>query len=221
MRERGSFSLVKPVTLIAAMCLVAAVVLYAKEFSLPRADNASSYPAHDSHPTEKVSIAAVPYVGQRASIFNADYMGHGILPIYVVFTNDDGSPIALSNMQVQFVAVDRRAKLEPSTDEDIYRKMSRTQRRGDEPSRNPLPIPLPGGGPKVGVKKEVVREIDGAQFRAKLVEAHATRAGFMFFDVDGIHNPLEGGKLYITGVQDSGGKELMYFEIALDQATSK
>ncbi len=211
----------KSVTLIGAACLVAALALYAKDFSLPRPENAGTYPAHDSHPTEKVSIAAVPYTGQRASIFSGDYLGHGILPIYVVFTNDDGSPIALSNMQVQFVAVDRHAKIEPSTDEDIYRKMSKTQRRGDEPSRNPLPIPLPGGGPKVGVKKAVVKEIDAAQFRAQLVEAHATRAGFMFFDVNGVHNPLDGGKLYITGVRDNGGKELMYFEIALDQAMSK
>src|SRR6202008_1388707 len=104
------------------------------------------YPAHDNHPMENVAIAAVPYTGEKASIFNADYAGHGILPVYFVISNESGSPIELLNMQVQLVTVDRRAKIEPSTDEDIYRKMSKVQRRGDEPSRNPLPIPLPGGG---------------------------------------------------------------------------
>jgi hypothetical protein len=221
MRKRGGLALVKQATLVAGACLLVAVVLYAKDFSLPKAENASTYPAHDSHPVENVTIAAVPYTGQKASIFNADYAGHGLLPVYVVISNDSGSTVELSKMQVQFVTVDRRAKIEPSTDEDIYRKMSKVQRRGDEPSRNPLPIPLPRGGPKVGVKKDVVKEVDAAQFRARAVEAHATEAGFMFFDVSGIRDPLDGGKLYVTGVRDDGGKELMYFEISLDKAISR
>lgn len=218
MCQRGGLALLKVAAVLAGVCLLLTLALYAKEFSLPKPDNASSYPAHDSHPTENVAIAAVPYTGQKASIFSADYAGHGILPVYFAISNEGGSPVELSNMQVQLVTVDRHAKIEPSADEDIYRKMSRVVRRGDEPSRNPLPIPLPGGGPKVGVKKDVVKEIDAAQFRARAVEAHATRAGFMFFDVSGIQNPLDGGKLYVTGVRDNGGKELMYFEILLDQA---
>jgi hypothetical protein len=221
MCERGSLALVKQATLVAGACLLVSIVLYGKDFSLPKAENANSYPAHDSHPTESVAIAAVPYTGQNGSILKGDYAAHGILPVYVVFSNDGGSAVELSNMQVQLVTVDRRAKIEPSTDEDIYRKMSRVEHRGDEPSRNPLPIPLPRGGPKVGVKKEVVKEIDAAQFRARAVEAHSTRAGFMFFDVSGIRDPLEGGKLYVTGVRDAGGKELMYFEVALDKAVAK
>ncbi len=206
---------------IVGIVLVVAVALLAKDFVMPKAQNASSYPAHDSHPNENVSIAAVPYNGQKASIFNAKYEEHGILPVYVVITNDSDSPLELTNYQVQLVAVDRRAKIEPSTDQDIYRKLSRVERRGDEASRNPLPIPLPGGGPKVGVKKEVVKEIEAAQFRARAVEAHSTAAGFMFFDVNGIRDPVSGGRLFVTGVRDNGGKELMYFEIALDKAETK
>jgi hypothetical protein len=219
MCERGSLAYVKRVAFFAGACLLVAVALYAKDFALPKAENAKTYPAHDSHPTENVTIAAVPYTGEKASIFKADFAGHGLLPVYVAISNDGGAGIELLNMEVQLVTVDRSAKIEPATDEDIYRRMSKVQRRGDEPSRNPLPIPLPGRGPKVGVSKDVVKEIDAAQFRAKLVDAHSTQAGFMFFDVSGIRDPLDGAKLYVTGVSDAGGKELMYFEIPLDKAS--
>ncbi len=201
-----------------AIVVLTTVALFAKDFVLPKPEKASTYPAHDNHANEKVAIAAVPYVGEKGSIFNAKYEEHDLLPIFVVITNDNDSPLELTNSGVQLVTVDRRAKIQPSTDEGIYRKMSKVERRGDEPGRNPLPIPLPRGGPKVGVKKDVVKEIEQAQFRARSVEPHTTTAGFMFFDVSGIRDPLKGGKLYLTGLRDGGGKELMYFEIALDQA---
>lgn len=207
-------------TILTGMILLIALALFAKNFALPKPEKASTYPAHDNHPNEGVAIAAVPYTGQKASVFNAKYEEHGLLPIYVVITNDNGSAIELANFQVQMVTVDRHAKIEPSSDEDIYRKMSRTQRRGDEASRNPLPVPLPGRGPKVGVKKDVVKEIEAAQFRARAVNAHSSEAGFMFFDVSGIQNPLQGGTFYVTGVRNGDGKDLMYFEIALDKAAS-
>lgn len=209
----------KSFALLAVVVLVA-VALFAKEFALPKAEKASAYPTHDNHTNEKVAIAAVPYVGEKSSVFNAKYEEHGLLPIFVIITNDNDSPVELTNSEVQLVTVDRRAKIQPSTDEGIYRKMSKVERRGDEPGRNPLPIPLPKGGPKVGVKKDVVKEIEQAQFRARSIEPHTTTAGFMFFDVSGIRDPLKGAKLYLTGLRDGGGKELMYFEIALDQAES-
>ena len=201
-----------------AVIVLITVALFAKDFVLPKAADASTYQAHDNHTNEKVAIAAVPYVGDKGNVFNAKYEEHDLIPIYVIITNDNDSPIELTNTEVQLVTVDRRAKIQPSTDEGIYRKMSKVERRGDEPGRNPLPIPLPKGGPKVGVKKEVVKEIEQAQFRARSVEAHTTTAGFMFFDVSGIRDPLKGARLYVTGVRDASGKELMYFEIALDQA---
>ena len=202
-------------------CCLLALAVFAKNFTMPKSEDARTYAVHDNHPNEHAAIAAVPYTGQKSSIFNGRYEEHGLLPVFVVFTNDSDAPLELANMEVQFTTVDRKAKISPSTNEDIYRKMGRVERRGDEPTRNPLPIPLPGRGPKVGVKKDVAQEVDAAQFRAKAIEPQTTRAGFMFFDVSGIRNPLDGGKLFITGVRDDNGQELMYFELDMDKTSAK
>jgi hypothetical protein len=48
------------------------------------------------------------------------------------------------------------------------------------------------------------------------VEAHATQAGFLFFDVEGIDDPLAGAHLYISGVRNGQGQELIFFDISLE-----
>jgi hypothetical protein len=35
----------------------------------------------------------------------------------------------------------------------------------------------------------------------------------VFFDVSGISSPLAGGRFYLTGLRNSKGTELLYFEI--------
>jgi hypothetical protein len=201
-------------------CCLFAMQLAAKDFDMPRAADAKTYAVRDNHPNEHAAIAAVPYTGEKGSIFKGKYEEHDLLPVFVIFTNDNDTPLELSDMTVQFTTVDKKAKISPASDEDIYRKISRSDRRADEASRNPLPIPLPRRGPKVGVKKDVTQEVEAAQFRARAVEPHTTRAGFMFFDVSGIRDPLQGGKIYVTGVRDGNGQELMYFELDLDNGGS-
>jgi hypothetical protein len=49
------------------------------------------------------------------------------------------------------------------------------------------------------------------------VEPHSTQSGFMFFDVSGISVPLAGAHFYLTGVRNSKGDELMYFEVPLEK----
>ena len=63
-------------------------------------------------------------------------------------------------------------------------------------------------------------EIQNSMFSAKAVEPHSTQAGFLFFDVAGISTPLAGAHFYLTGVRNSKGTELMYFEIALEKYLS-
>ena len=63
-------------------------------------------------------------------------------------------------------------------------------------------------------------EIDRAQFSAKAVEPHSTARGFLFFDVQGISNPLAGASFYLMGVRDAKDNELMYFEIPLEKYLS-
>jgi len=73
---------------------------------------------------------------------------------------------------------------------------------------------------KGGLKKETLEEIQSSQFGAKAVEPHSSQAGFMFFDVSGISTPLAGANLYVTGIKDAQGNELMYFEVPMEKYLS-
>jgi hypothetical protein len=202
---------------VAALLLASLLALAAKEYVAPRAYDARTYPARDEHANEHVTIAADPYdMPDKASIFALNYREHDYLPVYLIVTNNSGQPISLVSMRAQFVTADR-TKISPATADDLFRRFSRLKRRGDEPSRNPLPIPLPRRGAQAGVSKEGVLEIQNAPFQAKAVDPHDTQAGFLFFDVRDISQPLAGAHLYITGVKDANGSELMFFDIAMEK----
>lgn len=197
---------------------LAAALLFAKEFTMPRVERADRLPAHETHANERVTIAVQPYIGrEQAETFNVKYSEHDYVPVLLAVTNDGSESISLADMNVQLVTTNR-TKLTPATTDDVLRRFSRTERRGDESTRTRLPIPLPRGGPKVGPGKGTEEEVAAAQFGARAVEPATTRSGFLFFDVKGVHDPLQGAKLYITGVRNASGQELMYFEIPLDKA---
>jgi hypothetical protein len=204
-------------SLICALLLASSLAFAAKDFVLPRPNHVSAYPARDEHPTEQVGIAADPYdSSEKASLFVNRYRDNGYLPLFFVISNDGDQPVELASMKVQLVT-GNRSKIQPATDEDLYRRFSQVKHRGDEPSRNPLPVPLPRKGPDMGISKEARQEIDTALFHARAVEPHASQAGFLFFDIKGISQPLAGAHLYVTGIRDGKGQELMYFEIPLDK----
>jgi hypothetical protein len=187
------------------------VVLAAKTFVKPVAQPAKTYPAHDDHPTEKVAIAADPYdTPDKARIFSVDFREHGFLPVFLVVTNDGEQPISIANMQVQLVTANR-SKLTPSSPEDIYRRLSNPQ------ARTTSPIPLPGKKVKGVISQKERDEIESSQFAARAVEPRTTQSGFLFFDVGGISAPLAGAHMYISGVNDAKGNELMYFEIPMEK----
>jgi hypothetical protein len=200
--------------ILAAIALVPLICLAGKEFVMPTPRPARTYPAHDEHPTEMVAIAADPYdMADKASIFTVHYHELGFLPIFVVVTNDGDHPLQLAGMQAQLVTVDR-SKIAPATEEDIDRRISRPSANT---KRYPLPFPTKVKG---GVSKQAREEIQNAQFAAKAVEPRSRQAGFLFFDVSGISTPLAGAHLYLTGVRDSKGSELMYFEIPMEKYLS-
>jgi hypothetical protein len=189
----------------------------AKNFIKPVARPANTYPAHDDHPSEKIAIAADPYdMPDKAKIFSVDFREHGFLPIFFIVTNDGDQPISIANMEVKLITVNR-SKITPSAPEDIYRRLSNPQART---SRAPLPFPIPGKKVKGTISPKEMDEIESSQFAAKAVEPHTTQSGFLFFDVGGISTPLPGAHIYVTGVNDPKGNELMYFEIAMEKYLS-
>ena len=81
------------------------------------------------------------------------------------------------------------------------------------PDESPL-FPLPGtGGNKNKKAQQQLDELNRAKFSAFAVEPHSTQSGFLFFDIEDIRNPVQGAHIYLTGVRDAGGTELMYFDI--------
>jgi len=196
---------------VLAISVLSAVAMAGKHFVMPSAQPAKTYPAHDEHSSEGVTLGLDPYdMPDKTGIFTIHYSDIGFLPVFVVVTNDSDQPISVSGMKAQFVTVNR-AKIPPALEDDIYRRLSRPT-AGASP--NPLPWPKKVKG---GVSKDAQDEIQNSQFAAKAVEPHSTQAGFMFFDVSGISTPLAGAHFYLTGVRDAKGNELMYFEVPLEK----
>jgi hypothetical protein len=189
--------------------------LGAKQFVMPVAQSAKSYPARDEHSDEAVTLALDPYdMADKANIFSVRYNQLGMLPILLVVTNDGDQPVLLAGMKAELVTVDR-AKLSPVTPDDIERRLSHPSA-----SANRYPLPFPTKRAKGGVSQEAREEIENAQFGAKAVEPHSTQAGFLFFDVQGVATPLAGAHFYLTGVKNAQGHELMYFEVPLEKYLS-
>ena len=188
-------------------------LLAKKEFVAPEVHSAATYPAHDAHPDEKVTIAIDPHdTAQKSSIFTVHYADAGVVPVRLIVTNDGDRPISLTSMHIELITA-HRSKLTPLDADDLYRRLSKPS-RNDRPTVPPLP--LPRRKIKGGISPEMRDEIQNAQFAAKAVEPHSTQAGFLFFDVRDISDPLAGAELDITKVHNSQGGELMFFEIPFD-----
>jgi hypothetical protein len=205
--------------LVCAFVLLGGLCAFAgKEFVMPAARPARTYPAHDDHPLEKVVIAVDPYdIEDKASIFTVNYRNCDYLPVFFVITNDGDQPVSLVGMKAQLNTKDR-SKLFPATMDDLLRRLSHPSRNGG--TKMPIPIPLPKKEVKGGVSRKTWDEIEQTRFGAKAVEPHSTARGFLFFDIVDIQNPLPGANFYLMGVQDAKGNELMYFEIPLEKYLS-
>jgi hypothetical protein len=197
---------------VCALGLILPLLMASKSFVKPVAQPAKSYPAHDFHSDEKVTIAADPYdTAEKAKIFSTDFKDHGLLPVFFVVTNDGDQPVSIATMEVTLITANH-SKLTPIATEDLYRRLSNPQA-----NTTPNPFPIPRKTVKNGLNKRQMDEIESSQFAARAVEPHGTQSGFLFFDIAGIASPLAGANMDIAGVDDAKGNELLYFEIAMDK----
>jgi hypothetical protein len=202
-----------PGALCAAVIAMAPLLcLAAKDFVMPQPQPGRTYAAHDEHRLEQVTVAVDPYdMADKAKIFTVHYSEFGFVPILLVVTNDGNQPIELGGMEAQLVTANR-TKIAPATEDDIERRLVHPSA-----SRSQYPLPFPRSKVKGGLHKGTREEIQSAQFAARAVEPHSTKAGFLFFDVSDISAPLAGAHFYLTGVRDAKGNELMYFEVPLEK----
>ena len=184
---------------------------YASDHTPPAVQPATDFAAVEVHADEKLAIAAEPYdTKEKMGLFRVDYISHGILPVRLIVTNNSDRPISLRDARILFITAtgDRIQAAEP---EDVERLMTRKEREGSK-------VPMPGPIPSIHLKpkasdKDIEQDFDTFEFQALVVEAHTTRAGFLFYDVSGLTRPLEGSLLNLHTIKDADGKDLFYFEI--------
>jgi hypothetical protein len=197
--------------------LVASFVMpvVASDHKEPPVQPATSFAAVDIHDKEKVAVAAEPYdTREKEAIFRVDYLSHGVMPVRLVITNNGDRPISLRDARILFQtpAGDQIQAAEP---EDVERLMTRKEREG---GKIPMPGPIPNIHTKPkGSNKEVEEDFNQFEYEALVVEPHTTRAGFLFYDVSQLNNPLKGSKLHLHLLRDADGNELFYFEIPFDK----
>jgi len=142
------------------------------------------------------------------------YLDRGFLPIYLIISNDGDAPISLIGLKAELVTA-HKEKIASAGGDDLRRRFAKVNSNPTAPSR--LPIPLPRRVPKGSISREGLDELERAPFQARAVEPQSTQAGFLFFDVRDLNRPLPGAYIYVSGLQDSTGQELIYFEIPLDK----
>ena len=199
---------------VLACSLIAVIPMWAfKDFVMPHAENAATYPSKDAHPNEKITIAIDVYdTAPKDDVFSTHYVQQGILPVFLVITNDGDKPISVTKLHAQLVTANR-SKLDGLGAEDVMRRVGHVNASSTSPGRV-TPFPIPGtGGNKNKKAQQQIDELNRAKFSAFAVEPHSTQSGFLFFDIEDILNPVKGAHIYLSGVRDAGGTEMMYFDI--------
>jgi hypothetical protein len=187
----------------------------AADHKQPPVQPATSFAAVEVHDKEKVAVAAEPYdTKEKEALFRVDYLSHGVMPVRLIVTNNGDRPISLRDARIFFQtpAGDRIQAAEP---EDVERLMTRKEREG---AKLPMPGPIPGIHMKAKASdKDIEADFNEFEYQALVVEPHTTRAGFLFYDVSQLDDPLKGAKMHLHKLRDADGNELFYFEIPFEK----
>ena len=179
----------------------------------PPPGTADQYPAFERHPADHLAIAVDPYdTPQKTSIFRVDYTSANIIPIRIIITNEGDTPISLNDARIDFItaAGDKVPAAEP-------RDAERALDRPADP-RAKIPIgPIKIGGKGKNLDKKIEQDFSEFEYGAIAVEPHTTRAGFLFYDLQDLENPLSGAHLELRRIQSSDGRELFAFEIPFNK----
>lgn len=188
------------------------------EKKAPPAKPADQYTAFDAHPAEHVTVAAQPCIETaQCSFFRLPYIQHGFLPIRVIITNDGDAAISLDEVRIQFISANDD-KLPAANDDDLERRLFST--KSVKGRTIPLPAPLPPitlhDKP---VDKQITKDDNDFGFPGTIVDPHSTLAGYLFYDVRELDDPvLKGAELYVKEVKTADGKKQLFaFSVPFDK----
>jgi hypothetical protein len=188
----------------------------ASDRKAPPLEPAGNFADCERHDSEKISIAAEPYeTDEKLKLFRVNYMEYGFLPVRLIVTNDSDKTLSLDDARIVFVTADgmRVAAADP---EDIDR---RTTQIGQTGETIPLPFPLPPIRRKPKTKDPKIEEdFKDFEYTAASVGPHSSAAGFLFYDVKGVKEPLVGAHLVLRKLAWSpSGSALYDFEVSFDK----
>jgi hypothetical protein len=204
----------KVVCTLSLLVIGLSVTAGAANHTAPPVQPATTFPAVEVHDEEHVAIAVEPYdTREKESIFRVDYLGHGVMPVRLIITNNGDKPISLRDARILFYTAGGD-KINAAEPEDVERLMTRSEREGKK-------IPMPGPLPSIKMKpkasnKDIEQDFDQFEYQALVVEPHTTRAGFLFYDVSQLDHPLDGAKMHLHKLRNAAGEELFFFEIPFD-----
>ena len=181
------------------------------EKKLEAAKPAGQYPAHLTQ--DGITVAADPYDrAAKVDVFRVDYLNYDFIPIRIVVTNDTAQPISLSDARILLLPREGQ-RVNAGEPEEVERRVGHKNRQGTTIPIGPLKLHTKGKD----ADSKVEADFGEFEYSALAVEPHTTRAGFLFYDVEGLGpRPLVGAKLVIRKMRASDGKELFAFEVPLD-----
>jgi hypothetical protein len=177
----------------------------------------AEYPMSETHPLEHVTVAADPCdQPEDCKFFRNPYVSHGFLPVRVIITNDRDQPITLDEVRIQFYPATGE-KLAAATDEDLNRRLF----SGRDAVGTRIPI-IPITIHHQPVDQKIIHDADDFGFNDMTIPPHTTRAGYIFYDIRSIDDPvLKGAELYIKQLQSTDAKgtkvELFAFTLSFDK----
>jgi hypothetical protein len=185
----------------------------AADHTPPPVAPATTFAAFEVHDAEKVAIAVEPYeTKDKQDLFHIDYTKYNVIPVRLIITNQGDKPISLRDARILFETATGE-RIQAAEPEDVERMMDPKQRK----STMPIPGPIPGIHMSKKPKyNEVEEDFKTFEYGALAVEAHTTRAGFLFYVVP-VANPLKGADMYINKLRNSEGEELFPFTISFEK----
>ncbi len=201
------------------LLLAAAAAAHADKPRKPPAPNpAASYPQHEVHAAEHVTIAVQPGDTKETDPdTRLDYFHHGYMPLRIIVTNDGDQPVEMDQARILFVAADNSVT-NSATEDDLQRRMFTMKQV--QPTRVPLvPIVIH----HAPVDKKIVADMDDFGFPSSTVAPHSTAAGWLFYDVRDLDEPvLDHAVLELRKIRFGGSNKVLdTFEIPLKKGDGK